>query len=97
MLWDILKEEYGFKQHVFDYPINTYQEFRKFFLPKFWLKWFPVKTVTKATDDWLSTMIDGTYYDVFMEGGWYVILRRNGEVIFDKRRFDNEDFLKLLV
>ena len=28
---------------------------------------------------------------------WYVALKRNGVVIFDKRRFEDKEFLSLLV
>lgn len=96
-LWQILKEQYGFKNHVYEVPINQKEQFRKDFLPDFWLKLFPVKTRVESSDDWMSTNINGTTYEVLMVDSWYVELRKNGVQIFNERRFENENFLKLLV
>jgi hypothetical protein len=97
VLWDVLKEKYGFKQHVFYVPINKYQQFREDLLPRFWLKLFPVVKKETSSDDWLSTTINDNFYEVAMVDLWYVSLRKNGVEIFDKRRFENEEFLKLLI
>jgi len=96
-LWDVLKQEYGFTLHKFQVPINSKEEFRRDFLPDFWLKFFPVKTVEKTSEDWLSTTINGNFYEVFISDIWYVTARKNGVEIFDKRRFENEELLKLLI
>lgn len=96
-LWEILKEQYGFKLHVYNVPANSYQEFREMWCPDFWLKLFPLKTVQKTSEDWLSTTINGNFYEVMMVDIWYVQVRKNGIEIFDKRRFENEDLLKLLI
>lgn len=96
-LWDILKEEYNFKPHVYEIPTTTYQEFREFWFPAFWLKWFPVKTAIHSTDEWMEATINGNKFEVMMFDIWYVRLIKNGTEIFDGRRFENEDFLKLLV
>jgi len=96
-LWTILKEHYGFKQHVYEIPINSYQEFREFWAPKFWLKLFPLKTKKKSSEDWLSANINGNEFEVLMVDCWYVELRKNGETIFSERRFNDADFLKLIV
>lgn len=96
-LWEILKEDYGFKPHVHDVPSNSYQEFRELWVPGFWLKLFPVKTVKKSSDEWMSVTINGNFYEIAMIDIWYVNLRKNDIEIFDARRFDNEEFLKLLV
>lgn len=96
-LWETLKEEFGFKQHVYNVPVNQYQQLREDLLPKFWLKLFPVKKKEKSSDNWMSTTINGNFYEVAMVDLWYVSLRKNGVEIFDKRRFDDKEFLSLLV
>lgn len=95
-LWQILKEQYGFKPHVYEVAANSYQEFREFWLPTFWLKLFPLKKIKKSSDDWLISEINNNTYEVMMVDIWYVELRKNGVAMFSERRFENEDFLKLL-
>lgn len=96
-LWEILKEKYGFKEHIFEVSTSSYQKFRGDLFPNFWLKLFPVKTIRKSSNDWLSATINGNFYEVEAMDIWYVSLCKNGVEIFNGRRFDNEDFLKLLV
>ena len=95
--WDLLKEQYSFKQHVYEIPISRYEELREEFLPNFWLKWFPVKKLQLSSDDWMDVTINGNYYEVMIVDIWYVALKRNGVVIFDKRRFEDKEYLSLLV
>ena len=63
-LWEILKEQYGFKPHVHEVAATPYQEFRELWLPEFWLKLFPIKMVKKSSDEWLSATINGNFYEV---------------------------------
>lgn len=94
-LYEILTEDYGFKQNIIDAPINERQQWRKDLLPGFWLKLFPVKTEKKLIKYWLVNKINNNSYEVLFDD-YNVILRKNGETIFDKRRFDDKDFLNLL-
>ena len=91
-LWEILKEQYGFKLHVYEVAATSYQEFREFWCPNFWLKLFPLKKVKKTSEDWLSNNINGNEFEVLMVDCWYVELRKNGETIFSERRFNNDGF-----
>jgi hypothetical protein len=61
------------------------------------LRLFPVRTKTKQSNDWMVVTIGDNHYEVMEVDIWYVQLYRNGELIFDGRRFDNEEFTKLLV
>ena len=47
-------------------------------------------------NDFFEGEINGNYYEVIFEP-WNVILSKNGETIFDKRRFENKELLKLLI
>jgi hypothetical protein len=57
----------------------------------------PEKKVTPVThNDWLSKVIDGKLYEVYECDIWYTQLRIDGKVVFDDRRFEDEDLLKLI-
>ena len=94
-LYEILIENHGFKQNIIDVPANSREQRKKDFMPGFLLKLFPVKTVNKTCKDWLVATIDGNSFEAIFED-YSVILRKNGDYIFDKRRFQNEEFLGLL-
>jgi hypothetical protein len=95
-LWDILKDDYGFKPHEFEIPLNSHEEFREMWAPKFWLKLFPLKTKKTSSDEWLSATINGSFYEVLMLDIWYVQLRKDGFEMFTSRRFDYKVLLGLL-
>ncbi len=96
VLYDVLTEDLGFKQKNIEVPINNWQQFKSDFMPIFLLKYFPIKTVGLFCKSWLVKQIGDNYYEALFDD-YNVSLRRNGEVIFDKRRFDNKEFLDLLV
>jgi glycerol-3-phosphate cytidylyltransferase-like family protein len=54
----------------------------------------------KKTDvihlDWVQKVINGKTYDVYECDIWYTQLRIDGVVVFDDRRFKDEDLLKLI-
>lgn len=95
-LYEILIEDLGFKQNIVDIPINSREQFKQDFMPKFFVKLFPVKTEKKAINSWLVNTIGDNSYEVLFDD-YNVMLRKNGEMIFDKRRFDDKEFLDLLV
>lgn len=95
-LYEILTEDLGFKQNIIDVPINSREQWKQDFLPNFLLKIFPVKTENKTVESWLVNKIGDNSYEVLFDD-YNVMLRKNGEMIFDKRRFDDKEFISLLV
>lgn len=95
-LYEVLIDNYGFKQNVIDAPKNERQQLRKDLLPSFWLRLFPIKTEKKTIKTWLVNTINENSYEVLFDD-YNVILKKNGETIFDKRRFEDKEFLNLLV
>lgn len=88
-LWDILEIDYGFKQKLFEVPLSNLNKIKKFLH-------LPFKTTTRASGFNLCADIGENHYEVIMDT-WDVILLRNGIPIFDGRRFEDEDFLQLLI
>lgn len=45
---------------------------------------------------WVEKIIDGVKYEAYDIDIWYFQFRIDGKVVFDKRRFKNEEILKLI-
>lgn len=82
-LWTKLKE-LGFREKVIE--LTRFQKFinkissQEIYKPK-------------IIDDWLCNNINGKVYEVYNIDYWYTQLRVDGVVIFDKRRFEDEELL----
>jgi hypothetical protein len=88
-LWDILKVEYGFTEIKTVWPLSKFEKLQK-------KLGFPIKNRITFSIGWLISEINGNKYEVYFDH-WSVTLYRNGYPIFDKTRFENEDFLQLLI
>ncbi len=51
---------------------------------------------TKVQDDWLVDTINGKLVEVYSIDIWYTQLRIDGVVVFDARRFKDEELLSLI-
>lgn len=92
---EILVEDYGFIDTVIDVPIDSFQKYKSF-LPNFILKKFPVKTKKVTLEFSLSGVVNKNLFRVYLSDLWYTVIEKNGEVIFDQRRFTNEEFFSLI-
>lgn len=83
-------QEMGFTPVVT--PITKFEEFKNRFYSK-------PKYVPKECDFFLRKTINGKVYEVYIIDYWYVEMRiggRDGEVVFSKRRFEDEELLRLI-
>lgn len=87
-LWEILKIDYGFKPKIINEPLSCLNEIKKFLN-------LPFKTNTRLSAFNLCADIGENHYEAILDT-WSVDLLRNGIIIFDGRRFEDEDFLKLI-
>ena len=85
-LYNIL-EDYGFTRVVT--PITKFQKFlnRFYSTPKY---------TNTEHQYWLEKEIKGKKCEVYECDTWYCQLRIDGQVVFDARRFKNEELLRLL-
>jgi len=89
-LWDILRLDYGFDLIPHCRQISYIDKIKQ----KLGLPVKKHKVYFKM--DWLRAEINNNEYEVFFDH-WSVTLFKNGTVIFDKSRFENDDFFKLIV
>ena len=88
-LEEILISDYGFHRCIEVKPKNFFHTIKAM------LK-LPYKEKIKTLDNWLySRRINGNAYYVYFDM-WDVELTKNSELIFCARRFENEEFLKLI-
>jgi hypothetical protein len=87
-LWDILKVEYGFTEKRTEWPLSNFEKIKK-------KLGFPIKNRIMFSMDWLVSEINGNKYEAYFDH-WSVTLYRNEHPIFDKTRFENEEFVQLL-
>ena len=91
-LWQALKEDFKFNNHVIVEPTNLFNKIKM----RLHLSY---KVKERVVDDWLTAEINGNQYEVLMVDIWYVQLWKNGELIFDKRPrfgFKNSELLNLI-
>ncbi len=50
----------------------------------------------KECSTWVESIINGIKYEIYEIDYWYCQLRVDGDVIFDKRRFGNDELLSLI-
>lgn len=88
-LWDILIRIYGFERKKFQRPLSLLDLLKKRLN-------LPYKPKFDYSYEVLELKMNNNLYEVIFDI-WNVSLIKNGIIIFDARRFENEELLKLLI
>jgi hypothetical protein len=86
---ETLELDYGFRRKQYEQTLTKSQKILKSF-------GFYKKTKKFYCFDVYVSDINGNKFEVILDT-WSVVLRKNEITIFDKARFENEDFYKLLI
>ena len=87
-LWEKLKRD-GFKCKTFTSKPTRFERFKSIFGVE-------PQLVTKTNTDWLVKTVNGKSIDVCAVDIWYTNVRVDGKVIFDARRFDDQDLFEAI-